>query len=105
MKDLVQRLSDAASHALSASRPRTFDASVDNFALALHTIPDYPAAEMSNETFARVNSLAEQVIAEIEHRVESETDERHREALGERVYDIRKALEEAFTWRRHYLKT
>src|SRR5579871_4982680 len=106
MDTLVQRLSHAADAALGASRARAFDGAVNSFTSALQTIPDYPAAELSNEAFARVNSLAEQLIAEIEHRIgEDGIDDTRRTTLGERVYDIRRALEEEFNWRRHYLRS
>ena len=105
MVDLAQRLTDAAVEAVHTSKPRAFDAAVERFTAALQTIPDYPAAELSNEGFARINSFAEQVISEIEHRLEGDMDARRRETLGTRVYDIRRALEDAFNWRRHYLRT
>jgi hypothetical protein len=102
MTSLGDQIGDAAADALTATRPRRFDTAIDRFTLALQTVPDYPAAELSDEAFARVTSLAEQVISAIEHRLEDDVDDRRREALGARVYDIRRGLENAFAWRRHY---
>jgi len=105
MLELSHRLTDAASEAIHATRPKTFDAAVERFTRILQTIPDYPGGGLSNEGFARLNGLAEQVISEIEHRLDGDVGDRRRETLGTHVYEIRRALEEAFTWRRHYLKT
>ena len=106
MMELEGRLADAAAAVAADTRPKSFEAAARRFTQALQTIPDYPAAEMSNEGFARVNALAEQVISEIEHRLERNIrDADRREALTQAIYDIRAALEEAFRWRRHYLKT
>ncbi|HZP49044.1 MAG TPA: hypothetical protein VFB07_10940 [Vicinamibacterales bacterium] len=105
MMELLHRLGQEAGDALAAQRPKAFAAAVDGFTFALQRLPDYPAAAMSNEAFARVNAFAEQVISEIEHRLDGDIDAKYRETLSERVYDIRRALEDAFTWRRHYLRT
>ncbi len=103
MLDLAQRLAQAAADAVDATRPKPFDAAVDRFVAALQRLPDYPARDLSNEGFARVNGLAEQVISEIDHRIETGVDETRQVALAQRIYDIRRALEDAFTWRRHFL--
>lgn len=104
MPDLVKRLSDAAGTALTASRPKAFDAAVRQFTATLETVPDYPATDMSDEGFARMNAVAEQVISEIERRLEGHLgDDDRREWLTGQVYAIRQALEETFRWRRHFL--
>jgi len=105
MTELMNRLDDRGREALTAARPKSFEAAVQHFTNTLATIPDYPAAELSNEGFAHVNALAEQVISHVEHRLESDDiDLDIRERMAESVYDIRRALEEAFRWRKHYLR-
>lgn len=104
MNELVNQLDDHGREVLMAERPKSFEAAVERFTSTLATIPDYPAAELSDEGFARVNALAEQVISQIERRLESDDmDVDVRERMAESVYDIRGALEEAFRWRKHYL--
>ena len=63
MRNLVARISDRAAAAVMTPGTKAFEAAVEGFVLALQTVPDYPAAELSNEGFARVNRPAEQVIA------------------------------------------
>lgn len=105
MSDLLDRLADDTAAAVTASSPKAFEAAVRRFTSELETIPDSPAADMSNEGFARVNGLAEQMISEIERRLEREIPEAaRRQLLAQSVYAIRRALEEAFRWRRHYLR-
>ena len=104
MTDLVARLSDEAGNAIAASRPKSFDAALRQFTATLRAVPDYPAAGVSDEGFARMNAVAEQVISEIERRLEGHIgDDERREWLTGQVYAIREALEEAFRWRRHFL--
>jgi hypothetical protein len=106
MPDLVERIADGAANAVLASRSKAFEAAVREFVFALQTVPDYPAADMSNEGFARVNGLAEQVISEIERRLDGTIGDRNmRERLTESIYDIRRGIEEAFRWRKHYLRS
>jgi hypothetical protein len=106
MTDLLDLLAAHGRTVLSAERPKLIAASAERFAETLATIPDYPAAELSDEGFARVNAIAEQVISQIEHRLDvNRLDDRTREHLADSVYEIRRALEEAFRWRKHYLGT
>lgn len=103
---VLQRLTDDAVTAVTASRAKTFDAAVRRFTDILQTVPDCPPGEMSDEGFARMNGLAEQVILEIErHLDEDDADPERRELLAESVDEIRRGLEEAFRWRRHCLRT
>jgi pantoate kinase len=105
MTDVVGRLSDDAVAAVTASSSKAFETAVRRFTSDLEAVPDYPAADMTNEGFAHVNGLAEQVISDIERRLEADIPEPHRrELLAESVFAIRRALEEAFRWRRHYLR-
>lgn len=106
MTDLLGLLAAHARTVLTTQRTRTFEAAVERFAQTLAVIPDYPAPEMSEDGFASVNALAEQVIAKIERRLETaDLDDSGRERLAESVYDIRRGLEEAFRWRQHHLRT
>jgi hypothetical protein len=104
--DLLDLLTAHGRSVLTAGRAKLCAASAERFAEALETIPDYPAAELSDEDFARVNAIAEQVIAAIEHRLEApQLDDDTRDYLADLVYEVRRALEDAFHWRKHYLGT
>lgn len=105
MRSLIDRISDAAGAVAAANRARTFESALEEFVFSLQTVPDYPAAEISDEGFARLNALSERVIADIEHRLDGTAlDEARRARFAESVYDIRRAIEDAFTWRKHYLR-
>jgi hypothetical protein len=105
MTDLFRLLTAHGRTALTTERTRTFEAAVERFAQTLAVIPDYPAAEMSDEGFTSVIALAEQVIAKIEHRLDAnDLNDSGRQRVTESVYDIRRGLEEAARWRRHYMQ-
>ncbi|HZR25648.1 MAG TPA: hypothetical protein VFA59_18770 [Vicinamibacterales bacterium] len=105
MNDIVDRLDIHGREVLTTERPSSFEAAVERFTQTLATIPDSPAAELSDEGFAHVNALAEQVISQIERRLEADDIGADvRERMAESIYDIRRALEEAFRWRKHYLR-
>jgi hypothetical protein len=104
MTELINRLDEGARAVFTTGRAKSFEAAVDRFARDLSTIPDYPAAELSDGGFAHVNALSEQVVAQIERRLESDDmDATLRERMTESIYDIRRAIEEAFRWRKHFL--
>ena len=106
MIDLLSLLTAHGRTVLTTQQTRTFEAAVERFAQTLAVIPDYPPAEMSDKAFADVNGLAAQVIVKIENRLDAnDLDDRNRERLTESVYDIRRGLEEAFRWRRQYLRS
>jgi glycyl-tRNA synthetase beta subunit len=104
MDDLVEQLAAQGSAVLKSDKLKSLAVAAERFADALATIPDYPPAELSADGFARVSAIAEQVISQIEHRLaENEIDDQTRDHLADSIYEIRRALEEAFRWRKHYL--
>jgi len=102
--DLIDQLAAQCGAVMNTARTKPFAIAAARFADTLATIPDYPASDMSHEAFARVNAIAEQVIAQIEERLDAGAiDDTTGEHLADTIYEIRRGLEEAFRWRKHYL--
>jgi uncharacterized protein YgfB (UPF0149 family) len=102
IQDVVDALVAHGQTVLTATRGKTLAGGVRQFIETLGLFPDNPAAELSAESFEMVTNLAEQIIAHIERRIETEDDKSNQE-LAESVYDIRRNVEEIYRWRKHYL--
>jgi hypothetical protein len=99
--DAIHRLEQTAEVVRTATRARPFEAAVEAFVERLAMIPDYPASDASDRACDSINALSEQVIALIETRLEA-CASAESEPLAAAIYEIRRLLEEIFTWRRHY---
>jgi hypothetical protein len=99
--DLLSLLAAHGRTVLTTQRKNTFEAAAERFAQTLAVIPDYPAAKVSEESFASLNALTERVVARINRRLDrNDLDDRERQRLTRSVSEIRRGLEEAFRWRR-----
>ena len=102
--ELVERALAISDAVRRATHRHAFHRQIGAFVQLLATIPDYAPRDFSSEAIAVLRTLAEGVIAHIEERLSTIGDShRIRVDLAETVYDIRRALEEIDTWRRHYV--
>ena len=101
--ELVAKAAELADIVLATEPSHAFAKAVGNFVQALATVPDYPSATFSDDAVARLLSLSEQVIEQIEQRINTEKDGApvQQDIVGA-VYEIRRVLENIDRWRRHY---
>jgi hypothetical protein len=86
-----------------AKSSRPFENGVKEFVRVLRTMSDGTPGDTSAATIQVMQSLAETVIQLIEARLAENVDPaRVQRRLAQGVYDIRRTLEEADHWRRHY---
>jgi len=102
--DMVSQAIEAA-HAIGhAHGGRRFAAAVGQFAETLASVPDYTPADVPSGTIPLLKALAEDVIVQIERRIDAGRDRAVvQRDLAESVYDVRRGLEEIDRWQRHYL--
>jgi hypothetical protein len=101
--ELVAKVAELADTILTTKASHAFAKAVGTFVQALATVPDYPAATFSDDAVSRLLSLSEQVIEQIEQRLNTEQDRAavQQDIVGA-VYEIRRVLENIDRWRRHY---
>ncbi len=101
--DVLTQAVEASEGIQQARRRHAFEDAVRAFTRVLRTVPDYAPHALSSDAVGGLRTLAEGVIARIEERVATARDPCGVQVdLVERVYEIRRALEEIEIWRRHY---
>jgi len=96
---------DIAQTVFDTKLGRQFHRAVREFVHVLRTVSDCGPAEISGGAIQVLRHLAERVIEQIEHRLESSTDRPSlQQELATAVYDIRSALEEIDQWQRQWHK-
>lgn len=95
---------DTAVQELRVERHRdAFIRTLSRVVAGLGEIPDWPRAALTADQMIRVRELAEETVDAVERRVESGADdERTQQQLAGTVYEIRRRMEAAETWFRHF---
>ena len=99
---IVADAAQAAFRVRDAGHLRRFRRAVDDFVHVLATVPDERAGAVSAEGVRALETLGEDVIERIEERVSDMAQTGDAQDLVSDVYEIRRLLEEAGRWRRHY---
>jgi len=101
--ELVAKAAEIADIILTTEPSHAFAKAVGRFVQVLATVPDHPPETVSDDTVSRLLSLSEQVIEQIEQRINTEKDGAavQQDIVGA-VYEIRRVLENIDRWRRHY---
>ena len=103
--DVRSELLKAGHAALSNRHGRPFITSIRTFVAALQRIPDGGPSDYQHDQLAAIRDLGEQLLAEIEDRLEDADDRpKVQRELADAVYAIRRALEEVHRWERHFLR-
>jgi hypothetical protein len=91
--DISARLRDAQTlHA--------FERSLSEFTRLLGSVPDVAVNELSSENLAALRTVSEDVIERIEERAARGAVRGARQlSLISRMYEVRRLLEETYTWR------
>jgi hypothetical protein len=94
--DIITRLRDAQTlHA--------FERSLSEFTRLLGSVPDAAVSELSSQDLAVLRTLSEEVIERIEERAaRGAVRSASQQSLISRLYEIRRLLEEIYTWRQHF---
>lgn len=99
----IAKAVEAADTIRGARRLPAFERAVHDFVALLASVPDYPAAAFGEADVARIGTVAEDVIAQVEERAALEADSPKAElTLVNAVYEIRSRLEQIDIWRRHF---
>ena len=101
--ELVAKAAELADIILATGPSHAFTKAVGRFVQVLATVPDYPPETFSDDAVSRLLSLSEQVIEQIEQRINTGKDGAavQQDIVGA-VYEIRRVLENIDRWRRHY---
>jgi hypothetical protein len=104
--DTVAKAAAFAETVRTAAHSGAFKKAVDGFVQVLAAVPDYAPAMFSDQAVGALLELSEQVIEQIEQRINTQQDGASvQQDIVEAVYDIRRELENIDTWRRHYRGT
>jgi len=99
IQDFVNALVGHRQAVVTATRGRTFLTEVEHFIARLHALPQHPGSQLSVEQFELISSLADQMIEQIESRIDQgEDDASLRRELAESVYRIRNHVEAIYRW-------
>ena len=101
--ETVAKAAELAETILTAKHTHAFAKAVEKFVKLLATVPDCPPATFSDDAVGTLLGLSEQVIEQIELRINTQQDGAsvQQDIVGA-VYDIRRVLEDIDRWRRHY---
>jgi hypothetical protein len=101
IQDFVDALVAHRQAAVATTSGRAFMREVEHFIARLNALPQHPASELSAGQFELVNSLADEMVEQIEVRLEQAKDGATlRQELAEAVYRIRREAEKVYLWRR-----
>ena len=101
--DVMAKAVEFAETTRTTKNGHAFENAVQGFVRLLGTVPDSPPAAFSDDAVGSLQGSSEQVIAQIEQRVDTQQDSASvQQDIVEAVYDIRRALEEIDRWRRHF---
>ena len=102
IQDFVDALVAHRQAVVTTTSGRAFMREVEHFIARLNALPQHPASELSAAQFELVSSLADQMIEQIEARIDEAKDGATvRRELAEAVYRIRREVETVYQWRRH----
>lgn len=99
---IVADAAQAAFRVRDAGHLKGFRRAVDDFVRVLASVPDERAGSVSADGARALQTLGEDVIDRIEERIADIDHAADAQELAGDVYEIRRLLEAANTWRQHY---
>ena len=101
--ELMAAATEAALAIDVSSHGGAFDKALQRFVKILASVPDQGPSALSSDDAKALVMLAENVIRRVEARL-SESDDRKgiQKDLAEGIYAVQAALEQIYTWRKHF---
>ena len=101
--DVTAKATELAETIRTTKHGHAFEKAVEGFVRVLATVPDCSPAVFSDDAVGLLLGVSEQVIAQIEQRIDTQQDSASvQQDIVEAVYEIRRVLEDIDLGRRHY---